>query len=116
MNDAHSVALIDAFAASGKPHGFVCHAPAVLKDARKADGTPLVAGRTVAAFTDSEEAAVGLTDVVPFSLHKMLAEKGAKLTSGPDWAPHVVTDGLLVTGQNPGSSKAVAEALIKLTA
>ena len=113
-----SIALIDAFAAAGKPVAAVCHGPAVLVGASKPDGTPLVAGLDVAAFTNAEEAAVQLTAVVPFLLHDKLASLGAVMVSGPDWAPLAVTatgGGVtLVTGQNPASSEAVAQGLLKV--
>jgi putative intracellular protease/amidase len=90
----------------------VCHGPAALAGLTLSDGTPLVAGKRVAAFTDSEETAVGLTEVVPFLLQSRLEELGAKHTGAADWQPHVVTDGRLVTGQNPASSTGVAEAVV----
>jgi putative intracellular protease/amidase len=90
----------------------VCHGPAALAGLTLSDGTPLVAGKRIAAFTDSEENAVGLTEVVPFLLQSRLEELGAKHTGAPDWQPHVVTDGRLVTGQNPASSTGVAEAVV----
>jgi len=107
-----SIDLIAAFVAAGKPTGFVCHAPGVLRDVTAADGTPLVRGRRVTGFSDSEEAAVGLTDVVPFLLEDVLTQQGALYEKGPDWASHVVTDGTLITGQNPASSAAAASALM----
>ena len=113
-NDPKSVALIEAFAAAGKPTGFVCHAPGVLKDVKGADGEPLVKGRAVTGFTNSEEEAVGLTDVVPFLVEDMLAAKGGRYSKGADWASYVLTDGTLVTGQNPGSSREAADALLGL--
>lgn len=113
-NDAASKALIEGFAAAGKPTGFVCHAPGVLKDVKGADGQPLVAGKSVTGFTNSEEAAVGLTEVVPFLVEDMLLQNGGRYSKGADWAPYVLTDGSLVTGQNPASSRDAAEALLKL--
>jgi putative intracellular protease/amidase len=107
-----SIDLIEAFVAAGKPTGFVCHAPGVLRHVTAADGSPLVRGRHVTGFSDSEEAAVGLTKVVPFLLEDVLAAQGARYEKGPDWAPHVVTDGELITGQNPASSQAAASALL----
>jgi putative intracellular protease/amidase len=98
--------------AAGKPVAAVCHAPGVLRDVKAPDGTPLVKGKRVAGFTNSEEAAVGLTEVVPFLVEDMLAEKGARYSKGADWQAHVVTDGLLVTGQNPASSEPAAHALL----
>ncbi|GAA4946143.1 type 1 glutamine amidotransferase domain-containing protein [Actinoplanes utahensis] len=90
----------------------VCHGPAALVGLTLSDGTPLVAGRRVAAFTDAEENAVGLTEVVPFLLQSRLEELGARHSGAADWQPHVVTDGRLVTGQNPASSAGVAEAVV----
>ncbi|MEU8662047.1 type 1 glutamine amidotransferase domain-containing protein [Actinoplanes philippinensis] len=92
----------------------VCHGPAALAGLTLSDGTALVAGKRVAAFTDSEENAVGLTEVVPFLLQSRLEELGAEHSGAADWQPHVVTDGTLVTGQNPASSTGVAEAVVAL--
>ncbi|SDQ31024.1 type 1 glutamine amidotransferase domain-containing protein [Brevundimonas sp. 374] len=113
-NDADSIALIEAFTKADKPTGFVCHAPGVLKSVNGADGKPLVNGRKVTGFTNSEEEAVGLTDVVPFLVENVLTANGGDYSKGPDWGSYVLTDGKLVTGQNPGSSHAAAEALLKL--
>jgi putative intracellular protease/amidase len=96
--------------------GAVCHGPAALVDLRLSDGTHLVAGRNVAAFTDSEERAVGLTDVVPFPLQTRLTERGARHTGAPDFQPWVVRDGRLVTGQNPASAAGVAAAMLRALA
>ena len=112
--DADSIALIEAFAKADKPTGFVCHAPGVLKSVNGPDGKPLVNGRKVTGFTNSEEEAVGLTDVVPFLVENVLTANGGDYSKGPDWGSYVLTDGKLVTGQNPGSSHAAAEALLKL--
>ena len=114
--DPRSIALIEAFAAAGKPVAAVCHAPGVLRDVKGADGKPLVSGKTVTGFTNSEEAAVGLTDVVPFLVEDMLIAKGGVYSKGPDWGAYVLTDGLLVTGQNPASSRPAAEALLAVLA
>ena len=112
--DGDSKALIEAFAASDRPVAAVCHAPAVFRHTQGADGKPLVSGRRVTGFSNSEEAAVGLTDVVPFLLEDMLAANGATYEKGDDWGSFVVVDGKLVTGQNPGSSEATAQALLDL--
>ena len=112
--DTHSIALIEAFMTAGKPVAAVCHAPAVLVHASAPNAEPLVQGRQVTGFTNSEEAAVGLTDVVPFLLEDRLLELGASFSRGDDWHPHVVVDELLITGQNPASSEAVADALLTL--
>lgn len=111
--DKHSIALIEAFARSNKPHGFVCHAPGVLRHVAGTDGKPLVAGRAVTGFTNSEEEAVGLTQVVPFLVEDEFKRLGAQYSKKDDWQVYVVEDGQLVTGQNPASSSAVAEALLK---
>lgn len=113
-DDADSIALIEAFAGSNRPVGAVCHAPAVFKNTKAAGGEPLISGRSVTGFTNSEEAGVELTDIVPFLLEDMLKEKGAKYKCGDDWAEFIVIDGNLVTGQNPASSEAAAQALLKL--
>lgn len=112
-NDRHSIALIEAFLAANKPVALVCHAPGVLRDVTTAEGTPLVAGRKVTGFTNSEEAGVGLTDVVPFLVEDMLKAAGGEYSKGPDWGSYVVRDGLLITGQNPSSSAETAAALVK---
>lgn len=114
--DAQSIALIEYFANGGKPIAAVCHAPAIFRHTKRADGKPLVSGRNVTGFTNTEEAAQGLTDVVPFLVEDMLVANGAFYSKGADWSSHVVVDGKLVTGQNPASSKAAAEALVKLIA
>ncbi|SEI40168.1 type 1 glutamine amidotransferase domain-containing protein [Achromobacter sp. NFACC18-2] len=111
--DVKSVALIETMLAAGKPVSAVCHAPGVLRHAKTADGKPLVQGRQVTGFSNAEEAAVELTDVVPFLVEDELKKLGGQYSSGPDWQPHVVCDGLLITGQNPASSVGVAEALLK---
>ena len=113
-NDQDSIRLIQAFAASDRPVGAVCHAPAVFRDTTDANGRPFVSRRRVTGFTNSEEAAVGLTDVVPFLVEDMLKKNGGQFESGDDWGSFVVVDGKLVTGQNPASSEGAAEALLKL--
>jgi len=110
--DTFSIALIEAFIKAGKPVAAVCHAPGVLRHVKGADGLPLVNGKRVTGFTNSEEEAVQLTNVVPFLVEDMLQEKGGIYSKGDDWASYVLTDGLLITGQNPASSKAAAEALL----
>ena len=113
-NDADSIKLIESFWRAGKPVSAVCHAPAVLLHVKEKNGEPLVKGKHVTGFTNSEEAAVQLTDVVPFLLEDALKEKGGLYSSKADWASHIVTDGFLITGQNPASSEAVAEQLMVL--
>jgi putative intracellular protease/amidase len=112
--DADSIALVEAFLASKKPVAAVCHAPAALVGVKGADGRPLAAGKRMTAFSNSEEIAVELNEVVPFLLEDRLTELGAAYEKGEDWSPHVVVDGLLVTGQNPASSEGVADALLEL--
>ena len=112
--DASSIALIERFIALGKPVGAVCHAPGVLRHVKAADGTPLVRGKRVTGFSNSEEDAVALTDVVPFLVEDMLKDHGGVYGRAADWHSHVEVDGLLVTGQNPASSDASAEALLTL--
>jgi putative intracellular protease/amidase len=89
----------------------VCHGPAALVNATLSDGRYLVDGKSVAAFTDSEEHAVGLQDVVPFLLASTLVERGARHVPGENWQRQVVVDGRLVTGQNPQSATGVGEAV-----
>lgn len=111
--DAASIALIQSFVEAGKPVALVCHAPGVLRHVKAADGQPMVAGKRVTGFTNTEEAGVGLTDVVPFLVEDELKAKGGVYSQGPDWGSYVVTDGLLITGQNPASSAEAAAVLIK---
>jgi putative intracellular protease/amidase len=109
--DATSSALIEAFYTNNKPVAFVCHSPAVLKNV-KINGEFLVKGKKVTGFSNTEEAAVGLTNVVPFLLEDALQANGATYSKVEDWQPYAVEDGLLITGQNPASSKLVAEKLL----
>jgi len=111
--DKNSIALIQSFLAAGKPIALVCHAPGVLRHARTPDGKPLVEGKKVTGFTNTEEEGVGLTEVVPFLVEDELKAKGGFYSKGADWAPYVVRDGLLITGQNPASSGPAAKALIE---
>lgn len=112
-NDPDSIRLIEAFIAAGKPVATVCHAPAVLLKATTPEGAPLVKGREVTGFSNSEEAAVGLTEVVPYLLEDELSRLGGHYRKVDDWQPLAVVDGLVITGQNPASSAAVAAALIE---
>lgn len=112
--DPKSIALIEAFAKADKPHALVCHAPGVLRKVRAENGEPLVKGRRVTGFTNSEEEGVGLTNVVPFLVEDMLKELGGDYSKTDDWGVHVITDGKLVTGQNPASSAQTAKDLITL--
>lgn len=111
-NDQHSIALIETFNKQQKPIAFVCHAPAALKGVQDENGSPLVKGRKVTGFTNTEEAAVQLTDVVPFLVEDMLKENGGTYSKGEDWAAYALQDGNLITGQNPASSELVAEKLL----
>jgi putative intracellular protease/amidase len=110
--DRTSVRLIETTLRSGKPVALVCHAPGALRHATEEDGTPLVAGKKVTGFANTEEAAVELVDVVPFLVEDELTTLGGDFSKGADWAPYVVQDGLLITGQNPASSGPAADALI----
>lgn len=112
--DPASIHLLEYFAAGGRPIAAVCHAPAIFRHTKVANGKPLVSGRNVTGFANTEEAAAGLTDVVPFLVEDILVKNGGIYSKGADWASHVVVDGNLVTGQNPASSKEAAEALLTL--
>lgn len=112
--DQTSIGLIEAFDRAGKPIAAVCHAPGVLRHVRGADGQSLVHGKQVTGFTNGEEEAVQLTQVVPFLVEDMLKLNGGVYSKAADFAPHVQTDGRLVTGQNPASSEPAAQALLKL--
>lgn len=110
--DQHSIALIESFLQANKPVALVCHAPGVLRHVKTPDGKPLVQGKKVTGFTNTEEAAVELTDIVPFLVEDELKAKGGVFSRGDDWGSYVVSDGLLITGQNPGSSAATAAVLL----
>jgi putative intracellular protease/amidase len=110
--DANSIKLIETAVASNKPVALVCHAPGVLKNVKGKDGQPLVNGKKVTGFTNSEEDAVELTDIVPFLVEDMLKENGGIYAKGADWSEFVLQDGLLITGQNPASSEKAAEMLL----
>jgi len=110
--DVTSIALIEAMLAAGKPVAAVCHAPAVLRHVKTADGASIVQGRNVTGFSNTEEQEAGLVDVVPFLVEDMLKENGANYSQTSNWQPHVMADGLLITGQNPASSAPAAEALL----
>ena len=112
VSDKNSISLIESFYTNNKPVAFVCHAPGVLKDV-KVNGEYLVNGKKVTGFTNEEEEAVGLTKVVPFLLEDALKANGAEYSKGENWAPYAVEDGLLITGQNPASSKLVAQKLLE---
>ena len=110
--DGDSIALIETMLKAGKPVAAVCHAPAVLRHPKGADGQSVVKGKKVTGFTNSEEEAVGLTSIVPFLVENMLTQNGGMYSKVADWQPYVLTDGLLITGQNPASSEPAAHALL----
>ncbi len=110
--DPASISLIEALLTAGKPVAAVCHAPAVLRHPKTSENVSVVKGKTVTGFTNSEEEAVGLTEVVPFLVEDMLKQNGGEYTKQADWHPHVAIDGLLITGQNPASSEPAARALL----
>lgn len=112
-NDSFSIRLIEEFYNTQKPIAFVCHSPAALIKVKSEDGEPLVKGKKVTGFSDTEEEVVGLTTVVPFLLEEELKKLGADYSKGADWGSYTQQDGLLITGQNPGSSEAVAKLLLK---
>ena len=110
--DEHSISLIESFIAAGKPIGIVCHSTGALRHVKAPDGKLLVQGKEVTGFTNGEEEAVGLTKVVPFLVEDEMLNLGAIFSKKANWASHVVSDGLLITGQNPGSSGPAAKTLI----
>jgi putative intracellular protease/amidase len=110
--DQQSIELIETMYATGKPVAAVCHAPGVLHHAKASDGSPLIRNMPVTGFSNSEEAAVGLTEVVPFLVEDMLKKIGGRYSKGPDWQSYVVVSASLITGQNPASSEAAAKALL----
>ena len=111
--DQNSISLIEQTLQANKPVALVCHAPGVLRDVQDAEGRSIVEGKSVTGFSNSEEDGVGLTDIVPFLVEDMLKEKGGQYSKAEDWQVYVQEDGLLITGQNPASSAATAEALLK---
>jgi len=111
--DANSKAIIEGALEAGKPVALVCHAPAVLRNVTSPQGEPIVKGRKVTGFTNAEEEAVGLTDVVPFLLEDVLKEQGGEFSKAGMFEPYVVQDGLLITGQNPPSSEPAAKKLLE---
>ena len=114
--DRNSVRLLETMDGAGKPVALVCHAPGALRHVKTSDGKPLVQGKRVTGFTNTEEEAVGLTKVVPFLVEDELKAKGGIFSKAADWQPYVLTDGLLITGQNPASSGPAAKALLQLLA
>jgi putative intracellular protease/amidase len=114
VDDKNSIALIETTYAAGKPVVAVCHAPGVLRNVKGPDGQPLVKGKQVTGFTNTEEEAVQLTNIVPFLVEDSLKQAGGHFSKGPDWQSYVLVDGNLITGQNPASSTAAAEKLLQL--
>ena len=112
-NYVHSIAIIEGFYSANKPIAFVCHAPAALVKVTVAEGEPLVKGKRLTCFSDSEEDAAGLTKIVPFLLENELKKLGAHYSKAANWSSYAIQDGLLITGQNPASSEAVAKMLLK---
>lgn len=112
--DKHSIALIEEFYRTGKPVGLVCHAPGVLRNAKNTEGEPLVKGKRVTGFSNAEEEAVGLREVVPFLVEDMLKENEGLYEKGEDWESYVEVDQNLVTGQNPASSEAAALRIVEI--
>ncbi|MBJ9976630.1 type 1 glutamine amidotransferase domain-containing protein [Pseudomonas sp. S75] len=110
--DKHSITLLETLYASNKPIAAVCHAPGVFKQAKTPSGDSIVKGKRVTGFSNSEEYAVGLTQVVPFLVQDVLEANGGEYSKGADWASYVVEDEHLITGQNPASSEAAAKALL----
>ena len=112
-DDQTSIDLIESFYNSNKPVASVCHAPAIFKNTKDAQGNSLIQGKKVTAYSNSEEAAVQFTDIVPYSVEDMLKENGGIYSKGEDWSAYAQEDGLLITGQNPASAELVAELLLK---
>jgi len=112
--DRDSITLIESMHAAGKPVSAVCHAPAALRHTKLHNGRPLVEGKRVTGFANTEEQAVQLTDIVPFLVEDALKKSGGIYSKGPDWRSYVLADGNLVTGQNPASSEEAARAVLKL--
>lgn len=111
--DKTSISLIEHYYRANKPVAAVCHGPAVFKNTKDSEGIALVHGRKVTGFSDSEEEAVQLTSVVPFSIEQMLAENGGIYSKENDWASYALKDGVLITGQNPASAEPVVDLLLK---
>ncbi len=113
VEDASSISLIEATLAAGKPIALVCHAPGVLRHVKSANGYPVVQGKAVTGFTNTEEQAAGLTEIVPFLVEDMLKQNGGNYVKVADWQPNVLKHGLLITGQNPASSAPAAKGLLE---
>jgi putative intracellular protease/amidase len=112
VEDKHSIKLIESFLAAGKTIGIVCHSTGALRHVKMPDGKLLVQGKEVTGFTNGEEDEVGLTEIVPFLVEDVMLKLGATFSKRANWEPHVVSDGLLITGQNPHSSGPAAQALL----
>jgi putative intracellular protease/amidase len=113
IDDPSSIAIIESMLTAGKPAAFVCHGPAALRRALTKDGLPVVKDKDVTGFSNTEELEAGLATVVPFLVEDMLKGRGARYTKEKNWEPHIVMDGMLITGQNPASSKPAASALLE---
>lgn len=114
VNDQHAIAVIEQVIADQKPLGVVCHASAVVKNVKTPEGQPFAQGKKITGFSNSEEEAVQLADIVPFLIEDEFKAQGAHYVKGTDWQSFVVKDGLFISGQNPASSEAVAQELLKL--
>ncbi|BEU04367.1 dimethylallyltransferase [Agarivorans sp. OAG1] len=112
-DNPQSISLLENFVAQNKPVAAVCHASAALLNVKQADGQLLVKGKAATGFTNSEEAAVQLTEVVPFLLEDELKARGADYQAVADWNPFAIQDGLMITGQNPASSEMAAEKVLQ---
>jgi len=111
-NDRDALSLIEDLLAAEKPVALVCHAPGILTNVKAPNGEPIAKARSVTGFTNAEEAAVQLVDIVPYLLEDVLRAQGANFLAAADWGVHVIQDGLLITGQNPASSRAAAGTLL----
>lgn len=111
-NDRHALSLIETMLSANKPVALVCHAPGILTNVKAPNGEPIAKGRSVTGFTDSEEEAMHLVEVVPYLLEDVLKAQGALFSATANWGVHVVQDDLLITGQNPGSSRQTASTLL----
>ncbi len=112
-NHRKALSLVEDTLAANKPVALVCHAPGILTNVKAPNGEPIAKGRKVTGFKNSEEAAVNLVEVVPYLLEDVLREQGGDFSSTDDWGVHTVQDGLLITGQNPASSRQAAQLLLK---
>ena len=113
VSDQTSIDLISNTLAAQRPVATVCHSTAVLLDVKDSADNYIIKDKAVSGFSNSEEDAVALTDVVPFLLEDELKQRGGDYQRADDWMPYAVQDGLIITGQNPASSSLVAQKLIK---